>query len=414
MVPSTVIHEYFLRTNMSYPVVTLQSGKEMNAVFRHPWIFSGALVKRPESVAHGDIVRVADAGGNIVGTGTYSAKSSIAVRLLAFGAKDVLIDKAWFAAKFEEAEARRGLLGVGAGTDTDGYRLVFGEADGIPGLVVDRYKDVLVIQISTAGIDRLRDVIAAALKEVFSPAAIVERSDVHVRKEEALKDEVATLVGDAAAGVEFAEDGMRFSADVLEGQKTGFFLDQRSLRRSVARFAKGREVLNLFSYTGATGIAAIKGGAKSVLNVDSSAKALAACGRHAEANGIESHVFTTEEADVFQFLSTRTEPAFDMVLVDPPALIKSQRDADEGKKAYHFLNRAALRLVRDGGVFVTSSCSHFLNEEDFAFILRRASVQAGVRLDLLEVVRQAPDHPTSVYFPESAYLKSFVFAVSRE
>ena len=412
---------------MSYPIVTLQKGKEMNAVFRHPWIFSGALVKRPEGIEHGDIIRVADAGGNIVGTGTYSAKSSIAVRLFEFSAgggpasgggdaainKDVKIDKAWFVAKFREADERRRLLGLGEGTGTDGYRVVFGETDGVPGLVVDRYRDVFVIQISTAGIDTLRQTVVDALKEAFSASVVYERSDLHVRKEEALKDQVGALVGEAAESAEFGEDGMKFVAEVAAGQKTGFFLDQRSLRRAIARYAKGRETLNLFSYSGAAGIAAMKGGAKSVANVDSSATALAACVRNAEMNGIEPHVFSVEQADVFQYLSAKTEPAFDMVLVDPPALIKSQRDGDEGRKAYHFLNRAALRLVRDGGVFVTSSCSHFLNEEDFAFILRRASVQAGVRLDLLEVVRQAPDHPTSVYFPESAYLTAFIFRVAR-
>ncbi len=398
---------------MSYPIVMLQSGKEKNVLFRHPWIFSGALVKRPEGVEHGDLIRVADEKGTVIGTGTYSAKSSIAVRVFAFGDADVVIDKAWFAAKFREADARRALLGYGTGTPTDGYRVVFGEADGVPGLVVDRYRGTFVVQISTAGIDRLRGEVVAALKDVFSPDAIVERSDLPVRKEEALKDETGVLAGEVPEAVNFVEGGMAFSADVMAGQKTGFFLDQKSLRQSIARFAKGRETLNLFSYTGAAGIAAMKGGAKSVLHVDSSAAALAGCVRHAEMNGIEPHVFATEESDVFQYLSAQAEPSFDMVLMDPPALIKSHRDEEEGKKAYHFLNRAALRLVRDGGVFVTSSCSHFLDEEDFAFILRRASVQAGVRLDLLDVVRQAPDHPASVYFPESAYLKSFVFQIRR-
>jgi 23S rRNA (cytosine1962-C5)-methyltransferase len=273
---------------------------------------------------------------------------------------------------------------------------------------------VFVIQISTAGVDRMRSIIVAALTDVFSPAAIVERSDIHVRKEEALKDVVEVLSGELSGPADFSEEGLRFVADVLEGQKTGFFLDQRSLRKVIGKFAKDRDVLNLFSYTGASGIVAMKNGARSVLNIDSSAAALEACGRHAEMNGVEPHVFRREEADVFQYLSTKTEPAFDMVLVDPPALIKSQRDAEEGKKAYHFLNRASLRLVRDGGIFVTSSCSHYMNEEDFAFILRRASVQAGVRLDLLEIVRQSPDHPLSVYFPESAYLKSFVFRIARD
>src|SRR5688572_9659705 len=385
---------------MSYPTVTLQKGKEVNAVFRHPWIFSGALTKRPDDVGHGEIVRVEDIAGKVVGTGTYSGKSSIAVRLLEFGDKEVVIDEAWFAAKFKQSDDRRRLYGYGPGEATDGYRAVFGEADGLPGLVVDRYKDVLVIQISTAAMDARRKEIVAALKLAFSPTAIVERSDLPVRKEEALSDETGTLLGDTPEAVEFVEHGMRFSADVVGGQKTGFYLDQKALRAAVAKYAGGREVLNLFSYTGAAGIAAIKGGAKSVVNVDASGPALEGCRRMTELNGIEPHVFMTEESDAFQYLSAKTEPAFDMVLMDPPALIKSQRDGDEGKKAYHFLNRAALRLVRDGGVFVTSSCSHFLSEEDFAFILRRASVQAGVRLDVMEVVRQAPDHPLSVYFPE--------------
>lgn len=397
-----------------YPILTLQSGKEANAVFRHPWIFSGALVKRPEGVEHGAVVRVADEAGRILGTGTYSAKSSIAVRFLEFGDKEVVIDEAWFAAKFAQADARRKLLGYGPGAPVDGYRVVFGEADGVPGLVVDRYGDVLVLQISTAGMDVRRDVIVAALTKTFSPSTIVERSDLAVRKEEALGDVTGTLFGETPSAVAFSERGMRFEADVVGGQKTGFFLDQKELRAAIGRYAEGRETLNLFSYTGAAGIAAMRGGAKTVRNVDASATAIQGCLRHADMNGIDPSVFMTEEADVFQFLSAKTEPAYDMVLMDPPALIKSQRDGEEGKKAYHFLNRAALRVVRDGGVFVTSSCSHFLNEEDFAFILRRASVQAGVRLDVLEVIRQAPDHPLSVYFPESAYLKSFVCRVSRQ
>jgi 23S rRNA (cytosine1962-C5)-methyltransferase len=398
---------------MSYPVIQLQKGKEANAAFRHPWIFSGALIKRPEGIDHGSIVKLADIRGEVLGTGTYSAKSSIAVRLLAFGEAEVVIDKAWFVAKFREAEARRALHGYGPGKATDGYRIVFGEADGVPGLVVDRYRDVLVIQISTAGMDNLRAVIVDALEEAFAPKAIVERSDIGVRKEEALSDAVSVLKGEVSGPVAFSEAGLSFEADVLKGQKTGFFLDQKSLRQSVAKFAAGRKALNLFSYTGATGVAAMKGGAASVLNVDASADALAGCGRHADANEIPFESFGTEEADAFQYLSSKNEPAFDMILLDPPALIKSQRDAEEGKKAYHFLNRAALRLIQDGGIFVTSSCSHFLNEEDFAFILRRASVQTGVRLDVLDVIRQAPDHPASVYCPESAYLKSFICRVTR-
>src|SRR5688572_12614040 len=234
---------------MSYPVIQLQKGKEANAAFRHPWIFSGALIKRPEGIDHGSIVKLADIRGEVLGTGTYSAKSSIAVRLLAFGEAEVVIDKAWFVARFREAEARRALLGYGPGKATDGYRVVFGEADGVPGLVVDRYRDVFVIQISTAGMDNLRAVIVDALEEAFAPKAIVERSDIGVRKEEALSDQVSVLKGEISGPVAFSEAGLSFEADVLKGQKTGFFLDQKSLRQSVAKFAAGRKALNIFSYT---------------------------------------------------------------------------------------------------------------------------------------------------------------------
>lgn len=396
---------------MSYPVATLQKTKMANSAFKHPWIFSGALERRPDDVEHGALINVAGPDGVIIGTGTYSAKSSIAVRLFAF--ENAVIDVAFLKARIKEADAARQLIGFGPDTGTTGYRVVFGEADGLPGLVVDRYDDVLVIQLSTAGMDRLRNDVVTALVEVFSPVAVYERSDIAVRKEEGLHDETGLRYGVLPEKVSFDEHGMHFTVDVKEGQKTGFFLDQKDLRSAVVRYAKGRRTLNLFSYSGATGVAAIKGGATEVVNVDSSASALAACAAHAEANGIASEKFVTTETDAFQFLSDGAGEQFGMIVLDPPALIKSRRDAEEGKKAYHFLNRAALRLAEDGAIFVTSSCSHFLPEEDLAFILRRASVQAGVEIRVLETVRQAADHPLSVYFPESAYLKSFVCQVRR-
>jgi len=396
---------------MSYPSIRLQKGKEQNAVHRHPWIFSGAFLKRPDSIEHGDIVAVESYEGNTLGVGTYSAKSSIAVRLFTFGDAEVVIDQAWFAAAFRSCESRRALLGMGTNTGTTGYRLVFGEVDGVPGLVVDRFGDVLVVQSSTAGIDRHMEEIVAALREVYEPKAIVERSDVGVRKEEGLDERVGMLFGDDVLAAPFSERGLAFVARPMDGQKTGFFLDQRDLRERIERYASGRDVLNVFSYTGAAGVAAMRGGATGVLHVDSSKEALAQCLAQAEANGASTGTVRTEEADAFQWLSAQKDVTYGMVIIDPPALIKSSRDVEEGKKAYHFLNRAGLRLVQDGGIFVTSSCSRFMPEEDLAFTLRRASVQAGVRLEILETVRQSADHPLSVYFPESAYLKSFVCRV---
>lgn len=389
--------------------LTLKPGKEANVGFRHPWIFSGALESL--EAEHGSRVRVADKNGKILATGTFSARSSIAVRCFEFG--EAKIDRAWLEKKVIEAHERRELMGYGPKTGTTGYRVVFGEADGIPGLVVDRYGDTVVFQISTAGMDALREDVIQALAATLRPACLIERSDLAVRAEEGLEDVVKIHEGAADDLIAFEEQGLRFLADPIKGQKTGFFLDQKDVRAALGRLAKGKDALNLFSYSGAASVAMMQGGAASVHNIDASSDALALCQKHAELHDFSEKKFTIEEADIFQWLGAGQEKMYDMVVMDPPALIKTMKDAEEGRKAYHFLNRAAMRLVEDGGVFATSSCSHFLSEDDLAFTLRRASVQAGLRLDLLQVVRQSPDHPQSVYFPESLYLKTFIFRVSR-
>lgn len=411
---------------MSYPILQLKTGKEASLGFHHPWIFSGALEKTGPMPEHGACVHVADRNGRVIGTGTYSNAGSIAVRAFLFG--QGAIDRTLLTRRIKEAHERRILQGYGPGTQTTGYRCVFGEADGIPGLVVDRYADVIVFQIATAGLDRLRGDVVAALTEALKPTCLVERSDAPIRKEENLEPVVMVHIGEEPGMVEFLEMGRRSIADVMHGQKTGFFLDQKELRTALGALAHGRDVLNLFSYSGAAGVAAMQGGAKSVHHVDGSEEALALVNEHARLNGLEADAFTTEQADMFQWLAltrpltkgeielareTQVTPSFGMVIIDPPALIKSHKDIEEGKKAYHFLNRAAMRLVRDNGIFVTSSCSHFMTEDDLAFILRRASVQAGVELQVLRTVRQSPDHPLSVYFPESAYLKSFICRVKK-
>ncbi len=387
---------------MSTPLITLKSDRVASVAFHHPWLFSGAIEKLPPNLEHGSLVQVADPNGKILGTGTYSKKSSIAVRVFEFGAAELDFD--WFIRRITQAHEKRLLLGYGPGTETTGYRVVFGESDGLPGLVVDRYEDVLVLQSSTAGMDALKPVVTEALQKIFNPASIIERSDIGVRREEGLKDEVGVLSGESVTQVEFSENGHRFIADVMNGQKTGFYLDQKDLRSALQPLAKGREVLHLFPYTGATNIYLLKGGAKSIHAVDSSAEALEKC---------KKAKVTTEVADAFQWLDAHQEPDYDMMILDPPALIRSQKDADDGKKAYHFLNRSALRLLKDGGLFATSSCSHFFELQDFLFMLRRASVQAGVTLDILKVIHQSPDHPLSLYFPESAYLKTVVGVIHR-
>ncbi len=393
---------------MSYPVISLVPGKEAAIGYWHPWVFSGAVASVPKEVEHGDLVHVADRQGKIIGTGTYSKTNSISVRVFDFS--ETVIDKDWFVAKFRAAEGRRALI---VPPNTTACRVLFGEADGVPGLVIDKYADVIVMQIATAGLEQLRDVVVEAIVETFAPRAVVERSDSPSRKEENLGPVSALRYGTDPEPVPFTENGLSFTADVAFGQKTGFFLDQKDLRKWILEHGVKGSVLNLFSYTGAAGIAAMKSGAERVHNVDSSEGALASCVKHAEMNGVDADTFTTQETDAFDFLNVNKDSRYDAVIIDPPALIKAGRDAEEGKKAYHFLNRAAMRLVNDGGLYITSSCSHFLPEEDLAFILRRASVQAGIRLDVLAIIRQAADHPQSVYFPESVYLKSFVCRVTR-
>lgn len=374
-------------------------GREASVGFRHPWVFSGAIELVPENLEEGSLVHVADRNGRIIGTGTFEGDASIAVRVFDFSETEIHED--WITNRIEQAHSQRLLLGYGPQTDTTGYRIVFGEADNLPGLVIDRYEDVLVVQISTMGMSNLSPLVIRACKKLFQPIAIIDRSE----------HESTIVEGTITAPVEFLEHGMKFVADVLQGQKTGFFFDQKELRQAVKKYAHGKTVLNAFSYTGATGVAAMLGGAASVHNVDESKAALEFCVTHAAVNNIDVKDITTEEADAFAWLGAQKDISYDMVIIDPPALAKTKREIEQAKKAYHFVNRAAMRLVQDGGIFVTSSCSHFFTEDDFAFTLRRASVQAGLHLDVLEVIRQTSDHPLSVYFPESLYLKSFVCRV---
>ena len=394
-----------------YPVIRLKKGRESSAAYGHPWIFSGAIAAKPDGLAHGSFVHAANADGEIIGTGSYSSSGAIAIRL--FDAASVAIDKSWFVDRIHEADTRRRLLGLGPDTPTTAYRVLHGEADGAPGLVVDRYADTVVFQIATAALDSLRHDIVAALGEALAPRAIVERSDSSSRREEGLAEVNAVHAGEVTSPVEFTENGVALLADILSGQKTGFFLDQRELRARLRALAKGRRALNLFSYTGAASLFALLGGAPAAHNVDASQPALDMALEMAGRHGFSERV-TQERADVFQWVSQRREADYDMVIMDPPSIIKSRKDAENGARAYHFLNRAALRLVRDGGIFATSSCSQLLPEDEFAALLRRAATQSNTRLYTLAALRQPPDHPLSPYFPEGAYLKSYVFEVRRK
>lgn len=387
---------------MTYPKLTLKKDRDASIKYRHPWIFSGAFTEIPQ-IENGSLVHIAASTGEILATGTYSKDGSIAVR--AFDFKEVEIDRDWLKLKIMAAEEYRKQLGYSS-KETSGYRMIFSESDSLPGLVVDRYADVFVMQISTTGMEKLRETIVELLIEIFSPKAIVEKSESIARHQEGLEDKVEVHYGKLDGPIKFKEHGVTFFSDPLKGQKTGFFLDQKDLRQQIKALSKGKKVLNLFSYSGASGVAAMLGGAKSVTNVDISAQALELCEMHKKEHKLKN--FDSIEADLFTWLSEKHEDKYDMVIMDPPALMKSHKDKEHAQKAYHFINRAAMRLVEDEGIFISSSCSQYFSEDDLLLTLRRGSVQNNSTLKLLEVTRQSPDHPVSLYFPESSYLKSAI------
>lgn len=392
-----------------HPMIVLHEGKEFSPKNGHPWIFSGALADVPDIAKTGDIVRVIAHDGSFVGMGTFSKTSSISVRI--FTRQDQELDAAFIADRLKAAHARRKLLQYDIDATTTGYRLLFGESDGLPGIIIDRYEDVFVIQTATLGASNLLNLITEALVNNFSPRSVIEKSDSPVRKEDGLKNEYQVLYGEDVTTVAFKELGLNCIADIKNGQKTGYFLDQKDLRLALRSFAHGN-ILNIFSYTGSTTLNALLSPQAAIAtNVDSSQEALDLCKEQARQNNIDDARMQTICEDAFQYLGNPETGMFDTVIIDPPALIKSSKDATEGKKAYHFLNRAALRKVKNGGIFVTSSCSRQFTEEELLNTLRKAATQNNQTIHILAAIRQASDHPFSVNFPEASYLKSFICQV---
>ncbi len=394
-----------------YPTVKIKEGRESSILNHHPWVFTGALNKVSDKVQHGDFVSV-DFGGNIIATGMFSRHSMIAVRVMAFG--EVTLDKKWIQIRIRRAAKLRQTCGLLSNPDTTACRLIYGQSDGLPGLVVDKYNDVLVLQIATAGMEKLRQDVIDCLIEEFEPRSIFERSDIVSRTEEKLPELKGAIYGDDVDTVEFVESRRKYIADIKAGQKTGFYLDQRELRNEIQSYSAGRKAVDIFSYTGAAGISALAGGASSVEFIDASSQALDLCKKHTELNGFSEDKIETIETDVFQWISDKKSPEYDLILLDPPALIKSRKHIDAGKKGYHFLNRACLRILKNNGIFVTSSCSAYLTEDLFLEMLRKAANQAEVELQLIKTIHQSPDHPVLLNFPESLYLKSFICRIIRK
>ncbi len=375
---------------------------------RHPWIFSGAVERVTGGPADGDLVDVRDAGGNWLARGTFNRRSQIRVRLLTWR-QDEAIDGSFWRRRLAQAVAARRLLAADPATTT--YRLVHAESDFLPGLIVDRYGEWLVVQFLTLGVERRRDALTAALLNVVDGVrGLYDRSDVDVRAQEGLPPRSGLLWGEEPPEpLVVLENGLRFAVDVRRGHKTGFYLDQRESRARLAPFCAGAEVLDAFSYAGGFGVYAAWGGAARVTLVDSSAAALDLARRNFALNGLETPVEYVE-GDVFSVLRGYRAQGrrFDLVVLDPPKFAHHRREVQRAARAYKDINLLAFQLLRPGGILFTFSCSGAISADLFQKIVFGAAVDAGREAQIIGRLSQGSDHPVALTFPEGAYLKGLI------
>jgi 23S rRNA (cytosine1962-C5)-methyltransferase len=393
-------------------MIVLKKGREKSLRRRHPWIFSGAVEKASGKV--GDTLEVRDSTGKALAVAAYSPKSQIRARVWTFDAAES-IDAGFFRKRIEKALALREALP--AAKHTNALRLINAESDGLPGLVVDRYADVLVAQFLAAGVERWRDTILDLLTELSGCEAIFERSDAEVRKLEGLETKVGFARGNRnASRCPIIEHGLNFRVDVEQGQKTGFFLDQRENRQRVRALAAGREVLDAFCYTGGFAVAALAGGAQQVTAVESSAPALEVAKENVNANLLDASKISFEQADVFAYqrLLRDRGQSFGLVILDPPKFAPTAAQAKNAARAYKDINLMALKLLKPGGLLATFSCSGGVPAELFQSIVAGAAADAGVDAKILERFGAAADHPVALNFPEGEYLKGLLLLRNQE
>ena len=393
----------------SDPVVTLKPGKHRSLERRHPWVFSGAIAHVAGDPQPGATVAVRSADGALLGIGAYSPVSQIRVRMWTFGdtvATTGAIDDAFIADRIvSAAERRRALLASG----TDSARLVFSEADGVPGLTADRYGDTVVCQLTTAGADAWRNPIADALAALPGVRTVYERSDADIREREGLDAQVGLLRGDDPDPSLVAREGRwQYRIDPTAGHKTGFYLDQRNARLAIERLAPGTRFLNVFSYTGAFSVIAAGVGATDILSIDSSGPALATARINADLNGVD--IGELLEADAFTALRGLRDRArsYDLIALDPPKLAATDRQVDKAARAYKDLNLLAVKLLAPGGTLLTFSCSGAMTADLFQKVVAGAALDAGRTVRIVDRLTQPSDHPVPLAFPEAEYLKGLV------
>ncbi len=386
----------------------LKPGKEKPALGRHPWVFSGAIDEIDEGFAKGDLVQVLSSDHTFLGIGYLNPESQITIRILSF--EETEINRNFFLRRVHSALQLRKETGV-LNKSTNACRLIHAEGDFLPGLIVDQYAGYLVAQFLTAGMERWKKEISEALMEVVEPQAIYENGDSEFREREGLEKNSGLLAGshEIPEEIEILENGNKFLVHLYGGQKTGFFLDQRENRRLVGSLVPGKAVLNAFSYTGAFSVYAARGGAASVVSVDTSAPALVLAEKHMALNAPKTP-HTAVRRDVFQYLR-ETSNAFDFIILDPPAFCKSKAQIDQACRGYKDINLLAFRMVKPGGFLFTASCSSHITPDLFQKVIFSAAKDSGRDVRVIQRTGHAADHPVSIGHPEGEYLKGLLCQV---
>lgn len=387
--------------------IILKHGRDKNVRAHHPWVFSGAVDKVKGKPRLGETVEVRAANGDLLGLGAWSPESQIQVRL--WSMTEASIDRAFFVKQVQQALAYRQQLGIPQ--RNSGYRLLNAESDGLPGVVVDVLGDWLVMQALTAGAEYWKHTLADVLLELLPAKGVYERSDVDVRKKEGLESVTGILKGqEPPAFIDIVEEGRHYRVDVLNGHKTGFYLDQRDNRSLLQAYAADKTVLNCFSYTGGFAVAALQGGAAKAINIDASQPALDIAAQNAKLNSFQPDKMENICGDVFKLLREyRNEGRqFDIVVLDPPKFAENRNQLEKAARGYKDINLLGFKLLKPGGLLFTFSCSGLMESNLFQKIVADAAVDAGCDARILRKLDQATDHPTRLAFPEGYYLKGLL------
>jgi len=389
---------------LTYPEITLKKGREEALLRGHPWIFSGAIASVKGKPEAGDIVMAKDSSGHPLALGFFHPGTDISFRFLTRRCEENISHYFWQSRLYEAYKMRQKIINE----QTNAYRLINAEGDGFPGLIVDVYNTTLVLSIATAGMEKQRNDILKALISQLKPLRIYEKSDSRSRSIEGLENVHGVVYGDPSAGMlEITENGLRFEVDVISGQKTGFFLDQRINREKIGALSHDANVLNCFSYTGAFSVYCAEGGAKKVVSLDVSKTACVAARKNLHLNWFPVDNYPVFEADVFDYLRD-TQEKFTLIILDPPAFAKTKKDVGKASRGYKEINLQAIKHLNRGGMLATFSCSNFMEEDLFQKIVLAAARDADVDLQLLARLEAGPDHPVALGHSEGRYLKGLL------